>query len=94
MKKGFSPLEIMLAIAIGSMITLLMSQALSGLTRSLKQVSDVSLFDMRVIVFKNLLEKEIAGAFIPELVMVGSKEKKEKPEEEKKAKKKNQNRKN
>jgi type II secretory pathway pseudopilin PulG len=68
MKKGFTPLEIMIALAISTLLGGLLMQSLYQLTNTLTRVDQISALDMRVIVFKNLLEKELSGAFVPKLV--------------------------
>jgi len=70
MKKGFSPFEIMIALAVGSLLGTALMQVLWQLGQSLNTVSRVSSVDMRMVVFQNLLEKELSGAFVPELVPI------------------------
>lgn len=76
MKKGFTPLEIMIALAIATLLGGLLMQSLYQLTNTMARVDQISTLDMRVIVFKNLLEKEFAGAFVPQLVPIEQEEKK------------------
>lgn len=76
MKKGFTPLEIMIALAIATLLGGLLMQSLYQLTNTMARVDQISTLDMRVIVFKNLLEKELSGAFVPQLVPLEQKEKK------------------
>ncbi|MFS8507086.1 MAG: hypothetical protein LVQ75_03070 [Candidatus Babeliales bacterium] len=61
MKKGFTPLEIMIALAISTLLGGLLMQSLYQLTNTLTRVDQISTLDMRVIVFKNLLEKNFQG---------------------------------
>jgi len=68
MKKGFTPLEIMIALAIATLLGGLLMQSLYQLTNTMARVDQISTLDLRVIVFKNLLEKEFSGAFVPQLV--------------------------
>jgi type II secretory pathway component PulJ len=77
MKKGFTPLEIMIALAIATLLGGLLMQSLYQLTNTLMRVDQASALDMRVIVFKNLLEKEFAGAFVPELLPIEQEKKEE-----------------
>lgn len=70
MKKGFSILEITLGIALFSMIGTILFQSMMQITKTLKNLNELSSFDMRVAVVSNLLEKDLSGAFIPEIIRI------------------------
>ncbi len=84
MKKGFTLLEVMIAIIVGSLVMGVLVQSLWQLSKSIKQVSRVSSVDMRVSVFQNLLEKELASAFAPKLIPLKDDESEEKDDEKEK----------
>lgn len=77
MKKGFSLLSIMLALAVGSILGGLLMQTLWQLGFSLKKVVNISSVDTRISVVQNLFEKELAGAFIPRLTLIDRKSEEE-----------------
>lgn len=87
MKKGFTLLEVMIAIIVGSLVMGVLVQSLWQLSKSIKQVSSVSSVDMRVSVFQNLLEKELASAFAPKLIPLKDDESEEKDDEKEKSEK-------
>jgi len=70
-KKGFSPLEILISLAIFSFLGTLLFQALFQINKSLKSVTVIAASDMRYLLFDNLWEKELAGAFVPQLKKAG-----------------------
>lgn len=76
MKKGFSPFEIMIALAVGSLLGTALMQVLWQMGRSLEYVTKVSSADTRIITFQNLLEKELSGAFVPKLIPIDEQEEK------------------
>jgi hypothetical protein len=71
LKKGFSPLEILLAMAIFSFLGTLLFQTLFQINKSLKNVTIIASSDTRYLLFDNLWEKEISGVFVPELKKTG-----------------------
>lgn len=78
MKKGFTPLEIIFALAISVLLTTMLSQALWQLNKTLEQVTRVASFDIRTTVLLNLLGKEIGGAHVPRLVPMPQEKKEQK----------------
>ena len=70
MKKGFSLLGVMLALAVGSILSGLLMQSLWQLSFSLKKVVNITSVDTRIAVVQNILEKELSGAFIPQLILI------------------------
>lgn len=70
-KKGFSPLEILLALAIFSFLGTLLFQSLFQVNKSLKSVVSIVSADTRYLLFDNLWEKELAGVFVPQLKKSG-----------------------
>jgi prepilin-type N-terminal cleavage/methylation domain-containing protein len=68
MKKGFTMLEVMLGLAVGSLLTGMLVQSLWQLSKTLSKVNAISSVDMRALTLQNLLEKEFSGAFVPDLV--------------------------
>lgn len=77
MKKGFAPLEIMLGLAIMSLVGGTLTQVLFQLTSSLKKVSFIADTALQELVVQNLWEKEFAGALVPELIPIEQEEKKQ-----------------
>lgn len=88
MKKGFTMLEVMLGLAVGSLLTGMLVQSLWQLSKTLSKVNVISSADMRAITLQNLLEKEFSGAFIPDLIPFEKEDNlKKKPDSEKKEEK-------
>lgn len=76
MKKGFTPLEIMLGLAIMSLVGGALMQVLFQLTNSVKKVSFIADTALQELVVQNLWEKEFAGALVPELLPIEQEENK------------------
>jgi len=74
MKKGFSLLEVMLAIALSALMGSLLMQILWQLGNSVQRVSAISAIDMQAAITLNILEKDITGIFVPELMMIKDEE--------------------
>ena len=67
MRQGFSLVEVMLALLISAMFGGILVQVLLQLGSTSSRVSAVSSVDIQAFVAFNILEKDISGAFIPEL---------------------------
>jgi prepilin-type N-terminal cleavage/methylation domain-containing protein len=65
MKNGFSLIEVVVAIAISSMIVLLLFNAFNQSGRVLNIVSGMISSDTKVTVFYDRFELDVSGAFIP-----------------------------
>lgn len=83
MKKGFALLEIMLALAVSSLLAGVLFQVLYQLSFSVSQVTYVSNQFLQNKVIYNVLDTQISGVFLPELIKIHS----EKKEKEKKSEK-------
>ncbi len=67
MKQGFSLIEVMLALAITAMFGGILVQVLSQLGGTQARVLAISSIDIQALVAFHTLEKDISGAFVPEL---------------------------
>lgn len=66
-KKGFSPLEIVLALAIFSFLGTILFQSLFNMNKSLLSVTSISSHDTKCLLLQNIWDKELSGAYIPEV---------------------------
>ena len=65
MKRGFSLLEIMVALLIASLMSITLFQLLTTTRRAVNRITNVIEVDVPFIAFYNQLEKDIVGMFAP-----------------------------
>jgi len=65
MKKGFSLIELVIALAISSGIAVTLFQIYNQTTRLLTHVDSMVSADLNVVTFYNRFEKDVTGAFVP-----------------------------
>jgi prepilin-type N-terminal cleavage/methylation domain-containing protein len=65
MKRGFSLIEFIIAMAIASGLALLLFNSLNQSTQTLKMVESIATVDINVVSFYDRFERDISGAFIP-----------------------------
>ena len=83
MRYGFTLLEVLIATAIASILTVTLFFSYNQLNDSMRKVSDIAdIYDTAILV-EQLLFKDISGAFIP-VQAIPTKEAKKKPESDKK----------
>jgi prepilin-type N-terminal cleavage/methylation domain-containing protein len=91
MKRGFSLIELVVALLISSLLTLSLFQLLQQTRKAVRRITNVIAIDEPFIALYNQLEKDITGMFAPNSSVEAyrEKDKKEKAEkDEKKAEKK------
>ncbi len=65
MRKGFSLIEVVLAIFLASLISISLFQMLNQATRAVKRITNIIRVDMPLIGFYNQVEKDVTGMFAP-----------------------------
>ena len=65
MNRGFSLIEVVIAVAISSIIGVLLFNVFSQSTRALRIVDSIVSTDMKIVGFYDRFEKDVSGAFIP-----------------------------
>ena len=70
MKKGYVLLEVVIGVAIFSSLMLVMSSTFLQLSRSLNYVTRMFDDDTRSMIVQDLMEKDMAGVFLPELIVI------------------------
>lgn len=66
-KAAFSFIELIVALFIASMMSLVLFQALNRATSSLQSTDSLSAATMNIVGFYDRMERDISGAFIPEM---------------------------
>ena len=65
MRKGFTIIEVVIAIFLASLISLSLFQLLNQVRRAVKRITNVIDVDMPLIGFYNQVEKDVTGMFAP-----------------------------
>ncbi len=79
---GFTIIELIIAITIASMLAIVLFSSFYQTNRTSLDVNNMISFDLRASILQNQLEKDINGAFIPNIETIKEKveEKKQQPE--------------
>jgi len=83
MTRGFSLMELMLALAIGSVLSGIMYMCLFQSQRVANSIENITNIQMRALITRRQIVRDISGAFIPMHILEPKKEKQEKPSSEK-----------
>lgn len=90
MMRGFSLIEVMLALAIGSILSGIMYMCLFQSQRVANSIENITNIQMRALIARRQLVRDISGAFIPTHILEPKKEqKKESGAQQSNAKKEN-----
>jgi len=76
-KQGFSPLEILVAMTIGSMISLVVMKAISQLSSTLSRTVTLTQADTGAVLGMNVLEQDFSSLCMPEYIHFKEKDSKE-----------------
>ena len=85
-KNGFSPLEILVALTIGSMVSLVVMKAISQLSSTLSRTITLTQTDMTIVQGVSVLEQDFSSLCMPEYIHFQEKDSEKNPQEEAKKK--------
>lgn len=86
-KHGFSPIVIIIGLTIGSMVSLIVMNSISQLTKTLSRVTTLTRTDTAAVLGLHVLEQDFSSACMPEYIHYQEKDEKAKQEQTKYAKK-------
>ena len=66
-RTGFTLLELVIAMAISSILAIALFTSFYQINRSSRLVEQTISIDMRASILENLLEKDISGVFVPKI---------------------------